>query len=334
MDKIGLDPNTIQGMSIASNAYVPYPSLRNERPFLYDEHSYPLHTILAQMLRVDDLTLLHEHEQKQDKALLLSPLLDPRQRKAFHLVYDNFVNTFCIPLLHSLAMVQKMFNQHSSTNQDSSKVCYRYQAFPSINVIRPGEFSDGPHCDLEYGHSMGNINFHIPLTPTYGTNALYTESHPGREDWHPLKTKSVGLGFCFDGARCLHFTLQNTTEITRVSLDFRIAIYREKGKGVGGGGGVGSGMMSKSMSRGMNSISKHLHLKSSNAMEQDDDCDVHDSLCNQKMLQDTYSAFPGYYEDAHVDLGTHSTSGFSPGPIVQKRNHLLMHPDKRVGFPF
>ena len=57
---------------------------------------------------------------------------------------------------------------------------------------------------------------------------LLTESHLGREDWHPLKTKSVGLGFAFDGARYLHYTLENTTQRTRVSVDFRFAIYRQR----------------------------------------------------------------------------------------------------------
>lgn len=79
---------------------------------------------------------------------------------------------------------------------------------------------------MAQGHSIGNISYHIPLTATFGTNAVYTESRPGREDWHPLVAKSPGLGFQFDGARCLHFNLKNETDITRVSLNFRIAIIR------------------------------------------------------------------------------------------------------------
>ena len=69
--------------------------------------------------------------------------------------------------------------------------------------------------------------------------------------------------------------------------------------------------------------------------EEEDECDVHDILCNHKLLQDNYSKFPGYYEEAYIDLGSHSTSPDSmQGSMVQKKNKLLMHPDKRVGFPF
>lgn len=210
--------------SITSSVGVPYIALRDERSFLYDENTHPLHRVLAETLGVDDLSQLHHHAV-HDKLQLLGPLLDQDGRRRFHECYDNFVTSFCIPLLHSLAMSKNEF--HSIPSISSSRIIYRYQAFPCLRVVRPGEFSIGPHCDTAYGHSICNLNFHVPLTPVYGTNALYIESHPGKEDWHPLTAKSPGLGFLFDGARCIHFTLENTTDATRVSLDFRIALYAD-----------------------------------------------------------------------------------------------------------
>ncbi len=127
----------------------------------------------------------------------------------------------------------------------------------------------------------------------------------------------------------MHFTLENTTHVTRVSLDFRIAIYRE---------------------RIVPAINKQLQFRSSKGNDLDaiseiydqEESDLHDSLCNQKLLQDNYSKFEGYYEEAHIDLGSisHSSSGGPGGTMqsqdsmVHKNNKLLMHPDKRVGFPF
>ena len=326
MDKLGIKKSTVDSLSINSNAYVPYPSLRKERPFLFDVETYPLHQKLAETLGISDLSRIHEHYIK-DKKLLVSPLLDPKKRRAFHQRYDNFVLTFCIPLLHSLAMVQKLLTDFSR-EPGRQRICYRYQAFPCLRIIRPGEFSIGPHCDMAYGHSMGNINFHIPLTPTFGTNCLFTESRPGREDWHPLKTKSVGLGFAFDGARCLHYTLENTTQRTRVSLDFRIAIYRERSASAS----ICLGPQVKSK---QNLMEHGIPVPSNEKEEEEDECDVNDILCNQKLLQDNYSKFPGYYEEAYIDLESHYTSPDSiQESMVQKKNKLLMHPDKRVGFPF
>jgi hypothetical protein len=324
MDKLGLEPRIVESLSITSKGYVPYPSLRKERPFLFDVETYPLHQKLAETLGISDLSRIHEHYIK-DKKLLVSPLLDPKKRRAFHQRYDNFVLTFCIPLLHSLAMVQKLLTDFSR-EPGRQRICYRYQAFPCLRIIRPGEFSIGPHCDMAYGHSMGNINFHIPLTPTFGTNCLFTESRPGREDWHPLKTKSVGLGFAFDGARCLHYTLENTTQRTRVSLDFRIAIYRERSVSAS----IGPQVKSK-----QKLIEHGIQVPSNEKEEEEDECDVNDILCNQKLLQDNYSKFPGYYEEAYIDLESHYTSPDAiQESMVQKKNKLLMHPDKRVGFPF
>ncbi|CAE7355407.1 strG [Symbiodinium sp. CCMP2592] len=201
----------------------PYVALRDERPFIFDPCTYPLHSVLAEALGVGSLGDVHKYHfrSKQD---LLSPLLDRGKRQRFHELYDFFVTAFCIPMLHSLALKMKILNI-------TSDVIYRYQAFPCLRVVRPGEFSIGPHCDTAYGHSIGNLNFHVPLTPVLGANALFVESRPGAEDWHPLTAKHPGHGFIFDGARCIHFTLENTTDATRVSLDFRIALFQEGAEG-------------------------------------------------------------------------------------------------------
>mmetsp|Transcript_7447 Transcript_7447/g.10572 ORF Transcript_7447/g.10572 Transcript_7447/m.10572 type:complete len:728 (-) Transcript_7447:1163-3346(-) len=280
--------------SIASSVGVPYTALRSERRFLYDEHTYPIHQALAETIGVKDLQLLHEHEI-QDKRLLFAPLLDKYRRFRFHECYDNFVTSFCIPLIHEIAMQKNVF--YTTSPRASSKIVYRYQAFPCVRVVRPGEVSMEPHCDTALGHSIGYLNFHIPLTPTYGTNALYTESHPGREDWHPMTSKALGLGYLFDGARCLHFGLENMTEHTRVSLGFRIAIYRDD---------------------------QH-HV---------DNSEADDYLCSKHILEDDFSkAGPGYYEEAVIDIGAGPFS--IPGSnVAKKHGYRLLNPDERVGFPF
>jgi hypothetical protein len=206
--------------SIASSMRVPYTALRNEQPFLFDEHTHPLHDILAQTLNVPDLCRVHEYSQET----MLRPLLDRSARHAFHAAYDSFVTSFCIPLLHSLVITKNIM--HGGTAA-ADKITYRYQAFPSVEIVTPGSTSAGPICSSITGHSIGCLSFHIPLTPSFGTNALYVESHPGREDWHPLQCKAVGLGYVFDGTRCMHFPLDNTTSTSRVSLDFNVLIYRD-----------------------------------------------------------------------------------------------------------
>ncbi|GKY96041.1 hypothetical protein MPSEU_000564400 [Mayamaea pseudoterrestris] len=206
-------------LSIAAHTGVPYMELRRERPFVFDEHTHPLHATLAETLRVDCLTELHKHHESD----ILEPLLDPMKRRIFHATYDSFVTNFILPLCHSLAIAKDVLHIYSS-----DKIYYKYQAFPNIRIVRPGEKPSRPTCGLADGYSIASLQFHVPLTPAVGSNALYTESYQGREDWHPLNAKSFGIGYMFDGTQCLHFDLGNTTEQTRVALDFRVMIYRDE----------------------------------------------------------------------------------------------------------
>jgi len=278
--------------SIASSVGVPYTCLRHERPFLFDTHTHPLHEILAETLNVSNLSTVHEFYDG-DVNSLLAPLLISERRRLFHSSYESFVTSFCIPLLHELAISKRLF--HTSVTASDS-ITYRYQAFPNIHVHTPGtnRWMLPPACDIATGHSIGCLTFHVPLTPSFGTNARYVESHPGKEDWHPLTTKSVGLGYLFDGARCIHYDLLNTTHLTRVSIDFRILIYRS----------------------------------TSNRCDYPLDDGV---LTAPDMIEDKMSrSGPGYYEEACIDLRSESLD-LVVKKIKQKGD---MAPDSRCGPPF
>mmetsp|Transcript_39490 Transcript_39490/g.83045 ORF Transcript_39490/g.83045 Transcript_39490/m.83045 type:complete len:684 (+) Transcript_39490:548-2599(+) len=268
---------------IGSTYGVPYPALRCETPFLYDVESFPLSSVLSETLGVEDLSKIHmSHPLKKDKSRLMAPLRNRGKRRKFHQCFDSFVTSHVIPLLHAQALSKGVFytNRHQLQKGKPQAIIYRYQRFPSINIVRPGECSTDPHCDMAQGHSIGNISYHIPMTATYGTNAVYTESRPGREDWHPLVTKSPGLGFQFDGARCLHFNLKNETDITRVSLNFRIAITR--------------------------------------APESCAGYDPDDLLCCPELLRDDFSKELDFYDEVVVNVGDVPRS-FMPGPVAMKR---------------
>jgi len=95
-----------------------------------------------------------------------------------------------------------------------------------------------------------------------------------------LSTSAPGLGFQFDGARCLHFNLKNETDITRVSLNFRVAITRV-----------------------------------CDVTEYDPD----DQLCCPELLNDRFSQEnPGFYDEVEVSMGDVQRS-FLPRPVAVKR---------------
>ena len=286
--------------SIAGSVGVPYTSLRHERPFLFDEHSYPLHRILAQTLNISDLQLAHHVPAEA----ILDPLLNAENRHVFQSAYDNFVTSFCLPLLHSVAIAKNLF--HWASPSDS--ITYRYQAFPTIRIARPGCPATPPRCGTSEGYSIGCIFFHVPLTPSLGDAAVYCESHPGKEDWHPLQTKAVGLGYMYDGARCLQFGLDNTSDCSRVSLDFCVQLYRDEAQ-----------------------TSLAFHEKNGKSPQKQPQQVFHD-LCTLEMLQDRFTAAgPGYYEEAVIGLGRACRPGMD---AVERKSDKLIAPDYRFGPPF
>ena len=72
-----------------------------------------------------------------------------------------------------------------------------------------------------YGHQAGQINFWLPLVDVEGSSTLHVESSPGQGDFHPLNLK-YGEVARFYGNQCIHYTVPNDTDTTRLSLDFRV----------------------------------------------------------------------------------------------------------------
>jgi len=138
-----------------------------------------------------------------------SPWLD------FIHVYNAFIDGVVVPLCGGVSETKGI----------------RCQNPPTIRVHMPSRKPTiPPHTDSDYdAHQPGEINFWIPVTPVWGNNTLWTESEPGKEDFHPIE---IGYGqiLRFHGNRCTHFTKKNDTGATRVSFDFRaipLVAYRE-----------------------------------------------------------------------------------------------------------
>jgi len=98
-----------------------------------------------------------------------------------------------------------------------------YQVDPCFRCHLPGTGYDlvSKHCDADYFHSPNEVNFWVPCTPCFDSNTLFVESAPKRGDFHPW-TLGPGQMMQFWGNQCVHYTLPNETDRTRVSFDFRI----------------------------------------------------------------------------------------------------------------
>ena len=86
------------------------------------------------------------------------------------------------------------------------------------HVAGGGEATGVAHRDVDNGHPSAEINYWLPLTRVGGSNSLYSESAPGRADYAPFESE-YGQLTRFWGAQCMHYTLPNETDRTRVSFD-------------------------------------------------------------------------------------------------------------------
>eukprot|EP00747_Dinoflagellata_sp_TGD_P091386 gnl/TRDRNA2_/TRDRNA2_165035_c0_seq1.p1 gnl/TRDRNA2_/TRDRNA2_165035_c0~~gnl/TRDRNA2_/TRDRNA2_165035_c0_seq1.p1 ORF type:complete len:448 (-),score=69.04 gnl/TRDRNA2_/TRDRNA2_165035_c0_seq1:36-1379(-) len=135
---------------------------------------------------------------------LLGPLV---QDESFLETYHGFIRDFVRPHLAEDYVI--------------------YEKSPNLRIHAAGSKSlTAPHKDEDHKHSCCELNFWLPLTAASGSASLWTESAPGRGDFHALH---VGYGDVvrFYGNQCLHFTHDNTTDTTRVSLDFRLVRFRD-----------------------------------------------------------------------------------------------------------
>eukprot|EP00934_Nitzschia_sp_Nitz4_P007742 Nitzschia sp. Nitz4//scaffold226_size53432//28383//30972//NITZ4_006701-RA/size53432-augustus-gene-0.62-mRNA-1//-1//CDS//3329542751//7732//frame0 len=182
-------------------------TLIREGSLHYDVHQHPLKTELLQDFQLPkdyDLSQIHLDPDQKEKAL--QTLTSQPMPSSFLQTYDTFVRTVCAPHLAAL--------------YDGCDEIY-YQAFPCLRMVQPHDFSIGPHADSAYGHHPCSVNYYLPLTQIGGSSSLFLESRPGAEDWHPIEG-NYGYIKHFAGATNLHWTCENLTGYTRVSLDFRL----------------------------------------------------------------------------------------------------------------
>jgi len=135
------------------------------------------------------------------------------------MLFDKFLLDLILPNLK-----QRLIECNIVPNEET-KVSFYYQRPPTLR-IQPGPSTQTvpTHCDSEYGHQDGEINFWMPLTDLNLTQTdLLVESFPKKKDYSPLNVR-FGEIASFHGSSLYHYVPSNKTKYTRVSLDFRVGL--------------------------------------------------------------------------------------------------------------
>jgi hypothetical protein len=105
---------------------------------------------------------------------------------------------------------------------DPRGICFQRDPTFRCHVAGDPQPTGRVHCDSDYGHTSAEINFWLPLSSAvFGANSIYCESEPGVGDYASFDIQ-YGELVVFWGSQCNHYTVPNTTGVTRVSVDFRV----------------------------------------------------------------------------------------------------------------
>jgi hypothetical protein len=158
----------------------------------------------------------------------------------FMRLFDEFVVDYILPHLKQRVLDHES-SPRGSTDSSSDPMVFYYQRPPTLR-LQPGPARAyvKPHCDSEYGHQDGELNFWLPLTDRSLTQVDLHVEHPNsfsdasalphgahtpdsRDECVAVPVE-VGQVLSFHGTSRKHFVNSNTTRFTRVSMDFRVGV--------------------------------------------------------------------------------------------------------------
>lgn len=169
----------------------------------YSVDDYDFRSIICEYLDTDKLDnifikqeITKENNQSTEYHKRFYNSLDNDNRLKF--LYDDFISK----------VVKNLFDEEIIYQVTPT---FRLQAIDNVSVF-------AFHKDTEYGHSDKTINFFLPITKCYDTNALWVESGSSFE---PMECDYGDL-ITFDAVNLLHGNKVNKTGKSRISLDFRV----------------------------------------------------------------------------------------------------------------
>lgn len=179
----------------------------------FDTSKYDFVKLLCDLFKTDDLSLLNETHEELFK-------ISHDSCTSFH---DAFYNKYRIGWVE---MEELYLSFVTMVCQSLGYTDVLYQKFPTFRVHIPNNVAVGAfHKDGEFNHPKGEINFIIPCTNSVDTASVWVESEPNKADFKPMPL-IVGQLIKFNGNELTHGNKVNETELTRVSMDFRILPYK------------------------------------------------------------------------------------------------------------
>ena len=177
--------------------------------FSYNTEEYPFKDVIESILgvRLEELHKFLGHNDVFNRTSDQSTLA----HKVFYANFENKIkpryNSFIAGVIANLVQAD-----------------FYYQVIPTFRIGLPGnKFVGEFHTDTKYNHQPYEVNFNLGLANYTGDAALRSQKTSGSSDFVLIECP-YGEIFSFDHIDCLHGSDPNTSDLTMVSFDFRLAI--------------------------------------------------------------------------------------------------------------
>lgn len=177
---------------------------------IYSIEDYNFKKEIRSWFNCYDLARIHEN-YKSDFDLLT---FETDQSTVFHKKFYEMPhnsNFYKIYRLFIQNVIQPMFNEEII-----------FQRIPTFRTQVPNNYSVAAwHKDSDYSHVTDEVNIYLPLTNAFENNTIWAESQPGKKDYSPMEAVP-GEFYIWSGCRLVHGNKVNDTNLSRVSIDFRV----------------------------------------------------------------------------------------------------------------
>lgn len=199
--------------------------LRQETIMSFDTQRHDLLTAIKNILeinageKISDFQQLHTMKVLGETTIDHAGIIVSKQQMIWNKERGR-LNQECVRKYEEFDYVYKAFiEQFIGPYMGGGRILY--QRAPTLRIMFPSSMATTVmHNDKDYHHQPSEVNYWLPITPTWGNNSLWLESGPDRGDWHSL-TMKYGQVCRFYGNLCRHYTNPNNSGVTRVSIDFR-----------------------------------------------------------------------------------------------------------------
>ena len=200
----------------------------------YDYNKYDFYNFFLNLLKcyTNELDLLHKNLPKK---LIPNEVVTVKndQNLSFYKILYQIDEGYDLKFKKKNSGFLNVFDQFVSfISKSIFKEELIYRSRPTLRVNFPGSKAVGDwHRDREYNHPLEEINVWVPITKSFGTNAIWIESEFDKNDYNPINL-DYGQFMMFDSG-LKHGNKLNIEDKTRLSFDFRIipkSLYNDNSK--------------------------------------------------------------------------------------------------------